>query len=516
METGFNQRIIVKNPATGKEIGSYEETPIERVENLYYNAKTAFTYWGQAPVKERIAYLRKLRIYMVNNLDEIVKVISESTGKLPIEALSADILPVLDSIKHIEKHAEHILKPKKIHTPILLLGKKSYVEFKPRGVVLIISPWNYPFQLAMVPLLSAIASGNTVILKPSEVTPMVGKLIEDLFYNSGFPENVVQVAHGGKDLGAAMVKGKPDYIFFTGSVQTGKIIQAEAAKNLIPTTLELGGKDPMIVFADAHIDRAIRGALWGAFTNSGQVCMSVERLYVERKIYKEFMLKLQEEALKLNSGTDDDDDIGSMTFNNQIDIVKNHVEDALAKGANIVTGKKPENWNISNGLFIEPIIVTDVKQDMKIVQEETFGPILPIIPFDYEEEAIQLANDSSYGLNASVWTKDLDRAKKVASKLISGNVVINDVIVSIANPYLPFGGAKNSGIGLYHGDIGLQTFCQLTSVLIDSGKKKSEVNWYPYKGKFEHFKNLMNYYFGKQVNWPGFFNAYINLLKKSK
>lgn len=506
----------VINPATGEKIGSVEETPLEQVDELYAQARLAFNTWGKTSVDERLQYLKKLRLYIVEHLDEIAKVISDDTGKLPIEALTADILTVLDSIKHTEKHAKKALNKKKVPTPILLLGKKSYVEFKPRGVVLIISPWNYPFQLAMVPIISALAAGNTVILKPSEVTPMVGKLIEDLFDKVGFPKGVVQVGHGDKELGAALVKGKPDYIFFTGSVRTGKIIQVEAAKELIPTTLELGGKDPMIVFADAPIDRAVRGALWGAFTNSGQVCMSIERLYVERKIYKEFMLKLQEEALKLHSGTNENDDIGSMTFNNQVDVVKEHVEDALANGAKLLTGNPPSKWDTSKGLFLSPMIVVDVNQDARIVQEESFGPILPVIPFDTEEEAIQLANNSSYGLNASIFSSDINRAKRVASMLVSGNVVINDVIISVANPYLPFGGAKNSGIGYYHADVGLQTFCLQSSVVVDRGNKKTEVNWYPYKEKYPLFKDLMKSYFGKNLNWFGFLSSYLKLLKKSK
>lgn len=506
----------VVNPATGEKIGFVEETPLNQVGELYGQAKSAFISWGKTSVDERINYLKKLRFYIVNHLDEIARIISDDTGKLPIEALTADILTVLESIKHTEKNAKKILCKRRVPTPILLLGKKSYIEFKPRGVILIISPWNYPFQLAMVPLISALAAGNTVILKPSEVTPMVGKLIADLFDKAGFPKGVVQVGHGGKELGAALVKCKPDYIFFTGSVRTGMIIQAEAAKNLIPTTLELGGKDPMIVFADAPIDRAVRGALWGAFTNSGQVCMSVERLYVERKIYKEFMLKLQEETLKLHTGTNENDDIGSMTFSNQVDIVKEQVEDALANGAQLLTGSPPSKWTTSKGLFLSPMIVTDVDQKSMIVQEESFGPVLPVIPFDTEDEAVQLANDSSYGLNASIFSKDIERAKRVASKLVSGNVVINDVIISVANPYLPFGGAKNSGIGYYHADVGLQSFCQQSSVVVDRGNKKAEVNWYPYKGKYPLFKALMKGYFGPNVNWFLFLSSYLKLLKKSK
>ena len=383
----------------------------------------------------------------------------------------------------------------------------------PRGVVLVISPWNYPMQLAMVPMLSALASGNTVILKPSEVTPLVGKCIEDLFIKAGFPEGVVQVAHGGKEVGAAFTTSKPDYIFFTGSVRTGKTIQQVAANDLIPTTLELGGKDPMIVFADAHLERAAKGAAWAAFTNSGQVCMSAERLYVEKTIYPEFLSLLKKEIRFLKQGTDEDADVGSMTFPAQIQIVKDQLEDAMSNGAKLVTGQSPEEWE--NGMFLPLTVVTNVNHEMKIIQEESFGPLLPVIPFESEEEVIRLANDTVYGLNASVWTKDKEKARRVASKLISGAVVINDAIISFANHGLPFGGAKQSGIGRYHGDAGLRIFCHEKAIVEDNGRKKSEIHWYPYREKFPLFLQLFKSYFRKNRDWAKFTKYYLRILKKN-
>lgn len=382
----------------------------------------------------------------------------------------------------------------------------------PRGVVLVISPWNYPLQLAIVPMISALASGNTVILKPSEVTPLVGKCIEDLFAKAGFPEGVVQVAHGGKEVGAAFTDGSPDYIFFTGSVRTGKIIQESAAKRLIPTTLELGGKDPMIVFADANLKRAAKGAAWAAFTNSGQVCMSAERLYVERKVYNEFLALLKNEVEGLTQGADENSDIGSMTFPSQIQIVKEQLEEALSRGAVLETGIQPQDWK--EGMFLPPTVVTNVVQDMKIIQEEAFGPLLPVIPFDTEEEAVSLANDSIYGLNASVWSLDLLKARRVAGKLISGAVVINDAIITVANHGLPFGGAKQSGIGRYHGDAGLRIFCHEKAIIEDSGRKNNEIQWYPYKGKYPLFLKLFKSYFQKKRDWNTFARTYLKLLKK--
>ena len=289
----------VLNPATGKFIGEIIETPLEQVTGYYQYARKVFPVWRKTALADRINYLRQLRLYIVNHLDELAYKISENTGKVTVEALNAEILTILDTIKYIEKHAQRALQKRKMPTPLFLFGKKSYIEYKPRGVVLVISPWNYPFQLAMIPVISALVAGNTVILKTSEVTPLIGTIIAEIFKNIKLPAGVVQVVHGGKELGAALVKGKPDYIFFTGSVHVGKKIQAEAAQELIPTTLELGGKDPMLVFADASLDRAVKAAVWGAFTNSGQVCMSIERLYVQRKIYPQFIEKLQQETKKL-------------------------------------------------------------------------------------------------------------------------------------------------------------------------------------------------------------------------
>ena len=504
----------VLSPATGKYIGEILETPLEKVTDYYHYARKTFPVWRKTALADRINYLRQLRLYMVDHLDELAYKISESTGKVAVEALTADVVTVLDSIKYIEKHAQCALQKRKMPTPLFLSGKKSYIEYKPRGVVLVISPWNYPFQLAMIPVISALVAGNTVILKTSEVTPLIGTIIAEIFENIKLPAGVVQVAHGGKELGAALVKEKPDYIFFTGSVHTGKKIQAEAAKELIPTTLELGGKDPMLVFADAPLDRAVKAAVWGAFTNSGQVCMSIERLYVHRKIYPQFIEKLQQETKKLKLGFSEDDDIGSITLPGQIDIIKAHVEDALSKGGKLLTGQLPKDWDTKKGLYIAPMIIIDIKQNMKIIQEEFFGPILPVIAFDTEEEVIRLANDSIYGLHASVWSANTERAKQIATELIFGNVVINDVIVSVANPHLPFGGTKYSGIGHYHGETGLQMFCYPTSVVWDRGRKKTEVNWYPYKGKYPLFVSLAKSYFGKRKRWPNIIKSITRLLKK--
>lgn len=486
------------------------------VKHIMDAAQRAFVTWRGTTPSDRVNGLRRLRLYIVSRLDEIASRIAEDTGKSAFEALSTEVLPVLEGIRHLEKHAVKALSPERVQTPLLLVGKHSYVSFQPRGVVLVISPWNFPFHLSMTPVLHAMAAGNSVILKPSEFTPDTGRLMEELFRGAGWPEHVVQVAHGGKELGAALVDAAPDYIFFTGSVPTGRIIQSAAAQKLIPTTLELGGKDPMVVFADAPLNRAVQGALWGGFMNAGQVCMSVERVYVERPLYEPFVAELVKEVGRLRHGRHVEDDIGHMTTDMQVNIVRDHVADALARAAVLETGQPPEEWAKNGSRVIPPIVLTNVSPEMKVMREETFGPVLPIVPFDSEEEAIALANGGSYGLSASVWSRNLERAKRVAAQLVSGNVLVNDVVITIVNQNLPFGGEKSSGIGRYHGKDSLRMFCVQTSTMVDSGKRKREVGWFPYQGKYADFAGLIRSYYGKSVRWLPFARHYLRLLKMGK
>lgn len=515
MMISMKEQWDVFSPSTGERIATMQETPLSQVDELVRRSKQAFEMWSSKSIEERVIYFTALRNVILDQLEETTDVIAKDAGKVPMDALVADIMPVLDFLKFTESSAASILKRQKAKTPIVFIGKKSYVDYMPRGTVLMISPWNYPFQLSMVPILSALISGNTVIAKPSEITPFVGKYMEELFEKAGFPSDVIQFAHGGKELGGALVASKPDYIFFTGSVATGKIIAKQAAEHLIPVTLELGGKDPMIVCRDANIERAAKGAVWGAFTNSGQVCMSIERLYVDESIYEPFIAAVKKEVASLTQGVTKEQDIGSMTFETQVGIVKRHVNDAIEKGAVLETGQNPSEWK-KDSMFIHPLVLTHLNQDMDILTEETFGPIMPIIPFKDEEEAIRLANDSVYGLNASVWSNDIERANAIAKKLVSGAVIINDVIISVANHHLPFGGAKQSGIGRYHSDQGLRMFCHEKAIMIDTGKKLNEIQWYPYRGKFNDFKQLIESFYGNNKNWVRFLKSYLSLLKKSK
>ncbi|MGG4496111.1 aldehyde dehydrogenase family protein [Brevibacillus reuszeri] len=490
--------ISFQNPATGEQLGSLTEATPEQVRQTMDHARSAFKSWSTTSLAQRLHYLEQLRHYLVEHGEQFAHKISQATGKVSLEAFMTEIFVTVDTIRFYEKNAQRMLSPQVVPTSLVLWPKKSYIHYKPMGVVAVISPWNYPFQLSVIPVLSALIAGNTVVLKPSEITPSAGLMIEELFRAVPLPDGVVSVLHGGREVGQALVAARPDKIFFTGSVATGKKIMAAAAEHLIPVELELGGKDPMIVFEDAHLERAANGAVWGAFTNSGQVCMSVERLYVHERVYPEFLRLVTEKAVALRQGDPLEAEIGSMTSHQQLGIIHSHLEEALANGAKAVIGGQVS----LDSMYIAPTILTDVTSDMKIMQEETFGPILPIMTFSSEEEVIRLANSSPYGLNASVWSKDKTKAKRVAEQLESGNVCINDVIISYANPNLPFGGVKQSGIGRYRGPSGLHAFTHSISVIHDPGTRKREVNWYPYtKDQELMFVGLTNFLFGKKRKW---------------
>ncbi|MDR7319010.1 aldehyde dehydrogenase family protein [Brevibacillus nitrificans] len=504
--------LSMQNPATGEHLGSLAEATPEQVQRAMALARAAFSTWSKTALADRLDYLVRLRHYLAQHGEEIAHKISQDTGKVSLEAFMTEIFVTVDTIRYYEKHAQQMLAVQEVATTLVLWPKKSYIHYKPMGVVAVISPWNYPFQLAVIPVLSALVAGNTVILKPSEVTPATGRLIEELFRAIPLPDGVISVLHGGREVGQALVSARPDKIFFTGSVATGKKIMAAAAEHLIPVELELGGKDPMIVLEDAHLERAANAAVWGAFTNSGQVCMSVERLYVHEKAYPAFLELVTQKTAGLRQGFPDQAEIGSMTSPEQIGIVRVHVEEALSLGAKaVIGGSFPKE-----GMFLPPTILTDVTPAMKIMQEETFGPILPIMTFSSEEEAIRLANASPYGLNASVWSQDKRRARRVAESLESGNVCINDVIISYANPHLPFGGVKQSGIGRYRGPSGLQAFTHSISIIHDPGTRKREVNWYPYtEDQRLLFLGLTNLLYGRKPIWkPGTLGAIWREIKR--
>jgi acyl-CoA reductase-like NAD-dependent aldehyde dehydrogenase len=348
--------------------------------------------------------------------------------------------------------------------PGLYFFKFYFTQPYPFGTVLVISPWNYPFELAMPFVVSALLAGNTVILKPSEVTPAVGKLMEDLFKRVPELAPFVRVLHGDGKVGAAAVSARPDLVYLTGSTATAHKVAAACAEHLIPHLFELGGKDAMIVLDDADVDAAARWGVWGACYNAGQSCVAVERIYVVESRYHEFLQKVVAEAERYTVGYSPDKESryhsGPLTMERQVNICRDHLEDAKAKGAWVLTGGKIQ------GNMMEPTVIVDVNHDMKLMREETFGPIIPVMKVKDEAEAIRLANDSEYGLSASVWSKSLAHARRVADQLEVGSVVINDALAHYAVAHLPFGGVKKSGTARSHGSQEVLQFTQLRSYAI--------------------------------------------------
>lgn len=450
-------------------------------------ARQAADQLRQTSVKERILKIKFLKKIILDKREAIIDRIQKDTGKSRSDALISEIFSILDHLTFLEKNGEKMLKDKKVSTPIALMGKKSRIYFEPMGVILIISPWNYPFYQAIVPITVAFLAGNSVIYKPSEHTPLEG-LVEELLLEATFNSDWVQIIYGDGKTGASLIDQHPDKIFFTGSERTGKKIMEQASKYLIPVELELGGKDPMVVFEDANITRAVAGAVWGGLTNLGQSCTSVERIYVQKSIYEGFKKELvkQVKAIKQETDLDGDADVGAMTTDFQNEIVKKQLEDARNKKAEVIS-----NSYDSESKLLPPTIIDNVSEGMECMKDETFGPLLPLLPFSTEEEAISLANNSPYGLSASVWSKDLKRADRVARAINTGNVSINNVMLTEGNPALPFGGIKNSGFGRYKGEMGLHSFCNVKSILIDKDSSKIESNWYPYtRKKYELFSDM--------------------------
>jgi len=469
--------IDIVAPHTGEHLGQVPTLSEKDLTKVVERARTAFASWSTLGVTGRVRILTKVRDNLVANRSHLIDKLIEETGKVRGEALT-EVSMMLESFRYYLGLSPKALADEEI-SPGLLKNKRARVVYHPRGVVGIISPWNFPLDLSFGECIPALLAGNAVIVKPSEFTPFIVLEAQRLAIEAGLDPNLFQVVTGAGKTGAALVK-QVDQITFTGSVKVGKMVAQAAAKRLIPCTLELGGKDPMIVLRDADLDRAAAGAVWGAFFNSGQMCMSVERVYVEDCIADRFVSKVVEATRSLRQGIDGQYsmDVGSMTRVAQLETIDAHVSDAVDRGAKVLTGgqRKP-------GLresFYEPTVLIGVDHSMLIMQEESFGPVLPIMRVRNANEAIQLSNDSPYGLNSSVWSKDIAVARRVARQMQAGSVCINDCVVSYGVPELPFGGVKESGLGRRHGVVGLRKYTIQQSIAEDRFGLAREPHWLPY------------------------------------
>jgi succinate-semialdehyde dehydrogenase/glutarate-semialdehyde dehydrogenase len=472
------------SPATGELLGEVEARSHEDVLIAVEQARQAQKSWSETSFAFRKELLLKLADAIYDQVDEIAEIISKENGKPRTEALSTELLPSLYTIQYVAKNTERQLRDAPIHMFLWrMMGKRSYLSYKPLGVIGIISPWNYPWGIPVGQIATALMAGNTVVFKPSSSVSMIGEKIREVFAKAGFPKHVFTVVQGPGRIGEGLVEGQVDHLIFTGSVSVGRHISSLASENLIPVTLELGGKDPAIVLEDADLDAAAAGIVWGAFANSGQTCASVERVYVMESVYDEFVEKVKAKTEKLRQGPDTDYnvDVGAMTNKSQMEIVKAHVADAVEKGATVLTGGKQRED--LPGFYFEPTVLTNVCHSMDAMTEETFGPTLPIQKVSSEAEAVRLANDSRFGLTASVWTTDIARGERIANQLVTGTVTLNDALWTFGAAETPWGGVKESGIGRTHGTIGLHEMVRPLHVSVDTLPRLKKPWWYPYNEK---------------------------------
>jgi acyl-CoA reductase-like NAD-dependent aldehyde dehydrogenase len=448
--------IIVYNPATTSEIGRAPLTMPEEVARAVGRAREAQSSWSARSFHERGSVIMEARKIILNELDEIASLVSRETGKPAAEAISMELAPGLDLMQHFARKSATLLRPRRISVGLYwTMGRSSYEIYKPLGVVGIISPWNFPWATPLDEVVMALMAGNSVVLKPSELTPLTALKIHEVLSRAGLPENVLQVVTGDGSTGAALVASGVDKIMFTGSVATGRRVAEAAAKYLIPVVLELGGKDPMIVLEDANVVNAARATVWGAFANCGQSCSSVERCYVHESIAEQFIAEVVRETKRLRqaTGPDSSTDLGPMSSERQLSVVERHVNQAINNGAVALTGG--ERLRDVAGAFYPPTILTNVTHEMDVMREETFGPVLPIMTFRTDDEAVRLANDSDFGLTASVWTNNIGRGQQLARQIDAGTVTINEVLYTHAIAQTPWGGMKQSGLGRTHGQAGL-------------------------------------------------------------
>lgn len=488
--------IISRDPATGEEIGRVPLFSAEDVAAAVERARSAQPQWASRSFKERGSLILKARELMLERIDELGLLISRETGKPIAEAMSMEIVPTLDAMYYLARNAAKLLRPQKIDIGQYgLMGRSSRIVYKPVGVVGIISPWNFPLATPAEEIVMALVAGNSVVLKPSELTPLIALKLGDILRDAGIPNELLEIVTGDGSTGAALIDARVDKIMFTGSVATGKRVAAAAAKHLTPVVLELGGKDPMIVLEDADIPNAARGAVWGAFANSGQACASVERCYVHEAIAPQFLARVlaETQSLKQDVGTKPDTDVGAMTNERQLQIVEEHVADAVQWGAKVVSGgKRVAN---SAGYFYPPTVLTNVDHRMQIMRDETFGPVLPVMTFKTEDEAIRLANDSVFGLTASVWTKDIARGRRIAEQVAAGTVMVNEVLYTHGIAQTPWGGVKESGYGRTHGRAGLLELVNAHHIHINRLSSLPDLWWFRYDanaGKL--FRGLANYF----------------------
>lgn len=503
-ETKQTNQTISMNPANGETLGKSKINTRAELEEIISKARVAQKEWAETPLKIRTKKVLQIRNFLVNNIDKLSEIISRDNGKVRVDALTTEVLPAAMAVTYYCKKAAKYLKKKKFGPGnIFLVNKRGTLSREPYGVVGIISPWNYPFSIPFSDVIVGLLAGNSVILKTASETQIVGQALNKAVQSAGLPENIFRFINmRGSEAGNAFIELGIDKLFFTGSVPAGKTLMRKCSENLTPLSLELGGNDPMIVREDANLYRAAKGAIWGGFQNSGQSCGGVERVYVHHSVYKQFLGILNDEVAKLRIDRDIDFnvDIGCMTTKKQKDLVQAHISEALQRGAKIEsTGGMPEDLNKTN--FLKPVVLSNVDHEMLVMKEETFGPVITVMNYKTDEEAIKLANDSELGLTASVWGRNSRKARKVAEKLNAGAITINDHLMSHGLPAFPWGGYKESGGSRSHGEFAFHEMTQSKIIVNDilPGVQKN-LWWHPYNEElYDGLKGIVEFLYAKKT-----------------
>jgi acyl-CoA reductase-like NAD-dependent aldehyde dehydrogenase len=487
-----NSTISVRNPATLAHVAQLPVTTPAEIANAAARARKAQSLWQTTGFNERASLLYRFRDLLIDEQERLADIVTSETGKPRAEVYGNELFYLCDVIGFWAKYAEKFLRPKKIRPHLFMFKTKKVFSYHyPLGVIGIISPWNFPLVLTAGDAVPALMAGNAVLIKPSELTPLTALFVAELAQKAGFPDDLLQTVIGGAETAQTLID-HVDMIAFTGSVEVGKLVAQRGAERLIPVSLELGGKDPAIVLKDADLERAANACVWGALMNSGQVCTSIERIYVEEPVYEAFVAKVVERVRALRQGASHEDvELGSMSSEEQFNKVTAQVSEAIARGAKALTGGRP-NPNLA-GFFYEPTVLVDVDPDMSVVRDETFGPVIPILKVRDAAEAIRMANDSRYGLDACVFSRDTQSAAGIADNLHTGSVCINDALVNYIIPDAPMGGVKDSGFSRRHGVEGIRKFCRQKTVVTDRFGLKSEFPWFPAsRKKTEQLRRLIS------------------------